>query len=700
VKALQPRPVRPRQNEDDELPEFGTRNAGPLIPGGRLAESASIDPSIGQPSLSAQKPSASPPVSPLFRADIAGGRDHLFLGGPLAVLAELIVHSRTETPLTIGLLGGRGSGKSSALVEIVRSIEAAPHPDANRSEANRLGRVHVVPIDASRLDGTATVALADNLHASLVDPYPALVGEAIHASRDPRLAAREAFEALDTARRKLSGERSALETEEARRAGLTEVVLFETPGTRIDAYARANRSTLKKRLAGLGIEGEPIRAFKQLVFQTMDGASARLWFVLRSFWNFKGQATLVVLALLASLAGIAAGLADSERAAWLGRLRDLESTRAIAAWFEANIGLLDDLRRISFLAAGAAVAINIFRALRLVLPVFRAGTLLTEDLTLRRRQADVEFGHETRRVESLATEVDVLARRAAEAERRAGDQRTGNGAVAEASPFLDDPAKRQAERFIAAIGKLVGTGNAELDAKGSSKPRAIEAPERIVIALDGLDQLEPARAGAILGTVHKTFGPDFVVLIATDPERLKRAGADQLDCWIQVPFQVAELSLRNDPSALVHAMLDPGLAQTVVPSTRDEERIALDLPLSDAETRLLAELAPLAGASPRNLKRFVNLYRLARVLCPEHLGILALSLALDAGGTVTEIAAFEGALGAPAGYLNLDMRGAGPRLAAASISVRQLMGDETLLGARQAAEIARLFSFGPQHAPR
>jgi hypothetical protein len=672
------------------LPKLGVRELGMIVPGDNLSASGSADPPAQAP-VGAREPLPAASTSPPFVADTADGADLLGLDAPLAVLADLAVHARTETPLAIGLLGGPGSGKSSALRMLVRSITAASGSARNGSGVGTLGKVHVVAIDAERLDGTSIVALADLVHTSLADPYPALVGEAIHASRDPRLAAREAFEALDAARRKLSGERSALENEEARRAGLTEVVLFETAGTRIDAYARANRSRLKKRLAGLGVEGEPIRAFKQLVLRTMDGASARVAFVLRSFWAFKGQATLVVLAVLAVLAGLGLEYAEAERAAWLGQLRDADATRAAADWFEANIGLFETLRRILLIGAGIAVATNIFRALRLILPVFRAGTLLKDDLALRRQQADVEFGHETRRVESLAAEVDVLARRAAEADRRAAADRSGTGSLADSSPFRDNPRKRQAERFIAALGRLVASeGKSKLDAKG----RAIDGPDRIVLALDGLDGLDPARARDILGAAHAAFGTSFVVLIAADPARLREAGANGPDSWIQVPFQVGELFARSDLSGLVRAMLEPKPRDRTLTPAPAESRVALDEPLSEAEAGLLAALAPLAGASPRAVKRFVNLYRLARLLCPDHAGLLALMLALDAGGTDTEIAAFDAALGSADGHLALDVLGAGPRLAEALASVRTIMGDESLAGARNAAETARLFSFG------
>jgi hypothetical protein len=673
------------------LPDIGLRDFGSIVPGNTLA--APVSPgSPPRKSVGAQEPDPPGRVRPILAADRAAEADLLGLGTPLAVLAALAVHAGTETPLAIGLLGRQGSGKSSALRLLTRAITAAARAGRSGSGAGALGKVLVVEIDAARLDGPAVVALADAVHASLAGTAPALVGEAIHASRDPRVAAREAFAALDAARRQLSGERLALENEEARRAGLVETVLFETAGTRIDAYARSHRSRLKSRLAGLGVEGEPIRAFKQLVHRTADGAWAKVAFLLRSFWALEGQATLVVLAVVLALAAFGLDYAEAERATWLARLREIESTRPAADWLEANIGLLETGRNALLVGAGLAFGANIFRALRLVLPVFRAAALLKEDVAQHRRRADVEFGHEIRRVETLAAEVDALASSAAEAERRAAEEREGSGALAESSPFLDEPRKRLAERFIAAVGRLVASGGrSRIDSKG----QVVDAPDRIVVALDGLEAVDYARARDILAAAHAAFGTGFVMLVATDPVRLKgAAGEHGLDAWIQVPFQVDEFFARSDPSGVVRAMLDPEPMESVPETVRATPRVEIGEPVTEAESSLLAALAPLAGRSPRAVKRFVNLYRVARFLCPDHKGMLALMLALDAGATEAEIEAFDEALGSAEQRLDLDHLGAGPRLAAALASVRSLMGDDSLVGARRAAETARLFSFG------
>ena len=114
--------------------------------------------------------------------------------------------------------------------------------------------------------------------------------------------------------------------------------------------------------------------------------------------------------------------------------------------------------------------------------------------------------------------------------------------------------------------------------------------------------------------------------------------------------------------------------------------------MSAAETQLLADLAPLAGSSARALKRFVNLYRFTRAAGPNHQGALAFMLALDAGGTPSEIAAVNDALSNSKPEADLDLHQCGPRVVEALAAVRA-RGNVTAAAARHAAATARMFSF-------
>ena len=103
--------------------------------------------------------------------------------------------------------------------------------------------------------------------------------------------------------------------------------------------------------------------------------------------------------------------------------------------------------------------------------------------------------------------------------------------------------------------------------------------------------------------------------LAFDPSRLTAAlgGAREarrrLGKWLQV---AVNLPARKgaDGELVVARLLAPGDA----PAPALDPAVAAKLiePLSSAETTLLAALAPLAAHSPRDAKRFLNAYRLAR----------------------------------------------------------------------------------------
>jgi hypothetical protein len=183
--------------------------------------------------------------------------------------------------------------------------------------------------------------------------------------------------------------------------------------------------------------------------------------------------------------------------------------------------------------------------------------------------------------------------------------------------------------------------------------------------------------------------PGFVAITAVDPARI---GVDRLARIVQVPFTVA----RTDHAALVDRLLGRAAASAASAEALDARHSALDTPVSDGEAELLVALAPLAGPSPRGVKRFVNLYRLARLDAPDDLAPLAFMLALDAGGTADEIAAVEGSLtGADERAAFTLQQSAGARLAAGLAAAEQAEGKKLTLGSmRRAREAARTWSFG------
>ncbi|HXN87882.1 MAG TPA: hypothetical protein VN890_00755, partial [Methylocella sp.] len=170
--------------------DTGLGALGAIVPGSRLA-------GPNAPAVPTH-PSASRTVEPeadssqaIFAADLPDGQDALGLDAPLGLLAGLAAHARIETPLTIGLFGPSGSGKSFALTKLIRSIEDLR---AATPASPYIGEIVTLRVDAAHIEGHPATALAGALHAGLAGTSPALAAEAARAARDPRAAASEALE--------------------------------------------------------------------------------------------------------------------------------------------------------------------------------------------------------------------------------------------------------------------------------------------------------------------------------------------------------------------------------------------------------------------------------------------------------------------------------------------------------------------------
>jgi hypothetical protein len=692
------------------LPDIGLRNLGTIIPGAR-GEPTQPAPPLGTSQPRAPQNPASPPATatqggasaaPIFAADagddpaaLASGA--LGIDAPLELLAELASHGRTQTPLAIGLFGPAGCGKSVALNKLVAAIERLSAAAANAGSSPFVSPIASVRVDAADLDGHPATALAEALYARLATVAPALAIEASHAARDPDVAAREAFERLDAARLKLEAERRVLEEADARRARLSDTLLYETPGSQIDAYATGRRGRIKAAMNSFGVAGDPLLSYKEMVAEAADARGpSRTNFALRAFFGLKGQRKRIVGAIILLAIGLGLGAAFDNQSKWLGLLRTEQQTEGAANWIAVHADWLLALRAVAFIGAGLALLSNIWRGVRLLRLVSRGESLLKAELNERRRDTDGHFGHQTRRVENLTADVERLSRQAAEAERSAGGLRGANPALAEPSPFAPDAQKQEARRFIAMVGALAQTRGG---ANGYAQGAPADAPRRVIVALDNLDALPAARAREILAQAHSLLGPGYVSLIAVDPTRFEADDPSQsLDKWIGAPLQVGEIAARQDASAQIRDILGAaGAAKTPAPPP-DAKESALDEPLTEAETQLLAALAPLAGPSARAVKRFINLYRLLRTQWrdrPEQRGALAFMLALDAGGSPAEIAAVHGALAGAGGDAAFDPYHIGPRLASTIAGLGAAQGRPSTDALRRAAALAQAFSFRP-----
>jgi len=664
----------------------------------------------------------SPSARAVFVADASAGADLLDMAEALQPIAELCAHKETQTPLAIGVVGPSGSGKSFALERLVAAVEGLAAAAAKAPDGPFVSRLVTVAIDAAGIAGDPASAIAAAVFGALGRDnsgvsYAALADEAAHAGVDPYQAANKALERHDDARRRLDAERQARDDVEARRARLIENMLYETAGSRIDAYARAKRGPIEARLRRFGlVAGDSSANFKDLV-RDLAGAGwgARVGVVLGSLWAYRSQRRLLLAAL--ALVALAFGLSEAQAPRASDWLRGLGAPFASMA-----DGLAAHADLISNVAAGLAVlgvialAANLWRALQFTAMLFRGARLLSYDVRERQRDLDAASARLNRRIAALTAETEAAARQAEAAEKRASARGQATPARAPSPPFMESalagpPAARA---FLAALARLMSSQPERLAAAtaspapsravlGPQVPQplvdaptapapAAPAPERLLLAFDNLDALAPAQALNLIETAHSLLGPRFVAALACDPAALAAAVADvdrlrsRLDKLFQLTFNV-RLAGAASGGRLVARLLG-GAPRQPAPAP-DARQSRLSEPLSAAEATLLAALAPLAAGTPRGVKRYLNAYRVARVGKARR-PALALMLALGQSRDDEAVAAMDLLLTAQDRLLADPP---GPPTLAAAVRATRAASDEALAVAEliAAREVARRY---------
>ncbi|HLW89776.1 MAG TPA: P-loop NTPase fold protein [Roseiarcus sp.] len=575
-----------------------------------------------------------------FLADGRHGPDLLEISEAIQPIVELVAHRDSQTPMMIAVVGPSGAGKSFTLGRIAAGVEAL-RAAAKTVDGPFVSQIVTVSLDAAAIATDPAAHLAAATYAALCRDngdggYAALADEAAHAGADPHLAASKAAERHDEARRRLDAERQARDETEARRARLSDVVLFETPGSRVDAYARASRGRIEARLRRFELlTGEPTANFKELVRDFAGaGAGSRLGLALRSIWAYRRQSRLLLGAIVFFLLALAVSQARGPIvASWLKGL----SAGWAADWIAAHGDWMDYAITAFLILGGLALALNLWRAFIFTASLYRGVRLLNYEVRERGRELDAASARLNQRVASLSAEAEAAARHAEAADRRA---KLRGPVAAERGPapmFLDPTQAPQAaaRAFFAALDRAAdGQGEAGAPPVSVTPNPPAAVPKRIVLVIDNLDALSPAQALQAIETARSLFGRAFVGLFAFDPRRLAAAIGDKarltesVDKLFQIVFNAGRVNGVGGERLV--ARLLGGAAQ---PSRRayDARQSILGEPIGAAEGALLTALAPFAAATPRGVKRYLNIYRLARVGATSKAAV-ALALAVEQGG--------------------------------------------------------------------
>ena len=573
-------------------------------------------------------------------------------GALLGRLAELLARADAPTPFAIGLLGPAGSGKTSALRWLAEKL-------------NRQNGALLVTAQAESLAADPERNLAAAIFQALSPVNGALAHEAAqesaHAGADAGAFARAANERLDALRRRLAAERQGLAQTQARRAKLPEALLYESPGSRIDVYAKRLRASFEPRLSRFGFTGDPVLNFKDLTrdLEEMGGPAARLLAGARAAYAYRGQKRLWVLAALSFALSWGAGWLAANRQSWLDPLTASSAQGAQAsAYLQSHIDWLG-LAGQGFQGLGLLFgALALWRAFHFMQPLYHGAQLLDADIAEKRGEIEQMLAHQARNVDLLGTETNKAAKNAGEAERRAA----AAGAAAEPPIFLENDGAAQAR--AAARGFFVALSERIM---ANAKPGV--ASSKVIVAIDGFEALPQAEAIALLGKIQPLLARSgFVTIFALDAAGLGLA-PQELARRIQLPLRLGDAA--------------PAQGFGFAP---------LDAPFDPVETRLLEALAPLAGGTPRARKQLANSYRFIRAQAegsPGLFGLIALFLAAELGGEEADIKALQQALKVRPEFILSNVTDTSPRLRDATAALREIIGPTQTATAQQAALLAR-----------
>jgi len=650
------------------------------------APPVAIEPPVG--GAGAIAPAA--PGEPLVYADGADSAADL-MGAAEATrpLAEIALAADAQTPFLIGFVGPSGSGASFALRRWVENVEALAAAAGRTAGAPFLSKVVAASIDAAGVSGDPACAIASAAFAALERDrdgvhYAALADEAANAGADPLRAAAAAAERHDELVRRLESERAARDDVEAKRARLTDALLYETPGSRVDAFIRAKRGVIESRLRRFDLaEGDATANFRHLV-RDFDGAgpAARAGVALRAIWAYRGQLGWLIAAVIAFALAFAVNEARSPQAG--DGLRSLASFLApVADWLAAHQGWLVDLGKALTAIGALALLVVLWRAFAFAGLLYRAQRLLGYDARERRRDLEASAARLNQRVAALDAQTEAAARHVEATSKRAGGVKRSERAPGPI--FASGPeAPRQAARsFFVELGRL-------MSGAGASGPAA---PQRIVFVFDNLDALAPADAAQLLEAAHALLGPGCVGAAAFDPAALARLDAPEtarrrLEKLFPIVFNVATLAPSDGGRFAVRLIGSNAVANPL--RLVEAAASAITQALTPSETSLLAAIAPLAGETPRAVKRFLNACRVARTASAPRPAV-ALMLATRLGGDRAALAAMRQALDGLADEL-LDPSGP-PALVVATQAARAANdGVITLADARAAWKAARRYS--------
>jgi hypothetical protein len=532
-------------------------------------------------------PGPAPPAS--YAADVAVGEpDLLGRSRDVEAFASLIAAKTVEAPLSIGIFGDWGSGKSwfmrqlrARIAEMAAEARASGAPQREVTFYKHIAQVEFNAWHYSESDVLASLVEHIFGRLDVGDDHGFVSGERARRLADLAHAEREASKAASAVDRKAAALAALVQRrEEKERLRAARLAALEAPGdaARADLVAAASEALrsvgwaevpaaiddLRDNLAAAHAELSRTNALlAPLVQGPPEEVSRRRWRALVQLGV--GPAVAVVVGAAAALVGdvgsgalagaggfVAAGFAGVSRfvATQTGWIRDRRES------LETAQKEIDD--QIAAQLAGVDAEITALRAeeaaAQRAVEHERSAYESTKEKVEEKRQAVVEATPE-RMLEDLIS-----------ATVRTGEYSRHLGVVA------------QARRDFEKVSDMIRAINADLESSSTADPDDVGI-NRIVLYIDDLDRCEADKVAQVLQAVHLLLAlPLFVVVVGVDSRWVARAlrkqypellvdekgsasAHDYLEKIFQIPFWLDQL----DP-ARASAMLR-GLA-AVAPRQR------------------------------------------------------------------------------------------------------------------------------------
>jgi len=595
--------------------------------------------------------------------DRADGADHLGVRAQVDRFARLIIAPGADaTPLAIGLFGEWGSGKSFFLRNIQRRIVELTSLEARgkAGEPPTCGRVCQIEFNAwTYADANLWASLATRIFDQLAEVLTPVPG----AGRAPnrvqlRHRLTERTREVEQARRDLEHRRHALEA-------LDEAIRRESAA--LDGRRLGRAEAWKKALVEEG--GEQAREAVQGAITWLgleidaqelvdEAAAAEIVSEARSVGGFLRRLPWVVWVLV--VVGIAFPFI-------LYRQLD-EVGRFLVPLAEALVAGLALLRRIRRHAAEVATLARKARTLQSL--VRKVCTPEVDPRILHDRdEKRKEWENAQANLAKLESVVEVTSRQIEDiTSGRSVSDLVTRLAARDGTWHTHEGLVSQLRRDIEDLGALMDD---HVSAVEEERKRRMEAKSpdpswrplpdpicRVVLYIDDLDRCPPAEVVRVLQAVHLLLALDrFIVVLAVDPRWLERAleheygallgavssqlGRARATDWLEKVFQIPYTLPPIPPGgylSMVRAFLpiDTGASEPTGspqpvppmggggaqrpapdPSLRPIQPVGepISLTIGPAEQRFLEELEGFIG-TPRDLKRFINVYRLLRVSVP------------------------------------------------------------------------------------